>query len=133
MLGVWSKACSRAAVVGPKRVALVPEAHDVTEAGVPEHVVDLAHGPVAVLLRVDAVLRRHQRCHRHVGCTTQRLVSVISRLFLVTRSHVSISACVKEDQLALCTRHGRTSAVFLRVFLIVISFSITSKIICVCL
>ena len=28
----------------------------------------------------------------------------------------------------LCTRHGRTSAVFLRVFLIVISFNITSKI-----
>ena len=57
---------------------------------------------------------------------------IIYRLILVIRSHVSISAGIEEDQLALCTRHVQASAVFLRVFLIVILFNITSKIMCVC-
>ena len=50
------------------------------------------------------------------------LLSVISHLIIIIRSHMSIRACVKEDQLVLCTHQGHTttSATFLRVFPIII-------------
>ena len=45
---------------------------------------------------------------------------IVSPLVLVMPSHVRIGACVKEDQLASCTRHGRTIAVFLSFLVLII-------------
>ena len=59
-------------------------------------------------------LRYTRRHGPGFACTAETVI--ISRLILVIRSHASISACVKEDQLALCTRHGRTSALFWEFF-----------------
>jgi hypothetical protein len=55
-------------VVGVRGVTLVPKPDDVGEAGVPESVVELAHGPVTIVVRVDTVISSHQRHHAHVGC-----------------------------------------------------------------